>query len=207
MRATRAIHTEKLAFDREQAERRVSSEIALAEKKLALDRALAGWKRRTEFAEEALADFYKARDIINAARSPGSFSEEGETRQKGAWETESDTRTLNAYFATIERLANNREFFTQLLARRYRFLALFGTSAADLYDDLFKVQIEIRTAVQMLMWTYPQRTQGSLPNNRREWEAVIWDTQKKDDPIPSRLNRIVERIEAICQPVLQEAAP
>jgi hypothetical protein len=118
VRTTRAIHTEKLAFDREQAERRASAEIALAEKKLELDRALAAWKRRTEFAEEVLADFYKARDIINAARSPGFFSDEGETRQKALWETESDTRTLNSYFAIIERLTNNREFFVELLARR-----------------------------------------------------------------------------------------
>ena len=217
-RTSRRIHTEKLAFDRDEAERRAAAEIALAErkvnadislaeKKLTLDRALATWKRRTEFAEEVLADFYRARDIINAARSPGSFSDEGATREKAAWETESDTRTLNAYFAAIERLANNREFFAQLLARRYRFLALFSSTAANLYDDIFKVQIEIRTAVQMLIMTYPQRDLGSLPTDRREWQAVIWDTQSKDDPIPSRLNRIIEGIEAICRPVIQEAAP
>jgi hypothetical protein len=217
-RTARRIHTEKLAFDREEAERRfvrevgvsearIKADIALAEKKLTLDRALAAWKRRTEFAEEVLADFYRARDIINAVRSPGSYSDEGETRQKADWETESDTRTLNVYFTAIERLANNREFFAQLLARRYRFLALFSPDAANLYDDIFKVQIEIRTAVRMLLVTHQQRDMGSLPNDRREWEAIIWDTQSKGDPIPARLNRIIEGIEAICRPVIQEVAP
>lgn len=208
----------RFAFEREQAERKftydvgvteakIKADVALAEKKLTLDRAFAAWKRRTEFAEEALADFYRARDVINAARSPGSFSDEGQTRQKADWETESDTRTLNAYFATVERLANNRELFAQILARRYRFLALFSPSAVTLYDDLFKVEIEIRTSVQMLDWTYPERAQGSLPNDRRTWERVICDIQSKDDPIPGRLNRIVEGIEAICRPVIQEVAP
>src|SRR5579863_599381 len=77
----RGMHAERLAFDREQAERRASAEIALTERKatadialtekrLALDRAFAAWKRQTEFAEEVLADFYQARDIIQSARSP-----------------------------------------------------------------------------------------------------------------------------------------
>jgi hypothetical protein len=45
-RTSRAIHGERLAFDREQSERRISAEIALAEKKVTLDRALAAWRRR-----------------------------------------------------------------------------------------------------------------------------------------------------------------
>ena len=97
-RTTRAIHTEKLAFDREQAERRIDAEIALAEKKVDLDRAFEAWKRQTEFAEQIIADFYEARDIINAARMPGSFGDEGSTRQKEDWETENDTRRLNSYY-------------------------------------------------------------------------------------------------------------
>ena len=169
-RATvRGMHTERLVFDREQAERKITADIdlaerkfqydvgvteakinadlTLAEKKLALDRALAAWKRRTEFAEEVLADFYHARDIINASRSPGSFSNEGDTRTKAEWETEADTRTLNAYFATIERLAARHEFFSQLYARRYRFLALFGPENQQAFTTIFlrsRLKYELR---------------------------------------------------------------
>ena len=120
-RATmRGMHSERLAFDREEAERRttakiglterkITADIALAEKRLALDRALAAWKGRTEFAEEVLADFYyQAREIIRGARSPATFSEVGSTRAKAGCETENDTRILNAYYATTERLFVNR---------------------------------------------------------------------------------------------------
>jgi hypothetical protein len=101
-----------------------------------LDRALASWKRRTEFAEEVLADFYKARDIIEAARSPGGFADEGTTRKQQSWETEDDTRTLNAYFRTIERVSAHTDFFSQLFSRSHRFIALFGGDAGKPFDDL-----------------------------------------------------------------------
>jgi hypothetical protein len=89
-RTARAIHTEKLAFDREQAERKMTADIELGERKLTADIALAArkfeydrdldaWKRRTSLAEEVLADFYQAKDIIDAARSPGSLGGESDT--------------------------------------------------------------------------------------------------------------------------------
>ena len=95
-RTTRAIHAEKLAFDREQGERRTTAEIAqaerkltadiaLAEKKLAAEQALASWKRRTELAEEVLTDFYQARDIIHGARLPIGFGDEGNTKPREEW--------------------------------------------------------------------------------------------------------------------------
>src|SRR6266403_5065677 len=79
-RATlRAMHRERLDLDRDLADRRANADIALAERKVALDRALEAWKRRTEFAEEVPGDFYQARDIIQSARSPGGFGDEGAT--------------------------------------------------------------------------------------------------------------------------------
>jgi hypothetical protein len=75
-------------------------------------------KRKAELAEEVLADFYEGRDIINAARSPGGFGHEGATRPRAEWESEDDTRTLDAYFRTMERLRNKEEFFARFHARR-----------------------------------------------------------------------------------------
>ena len=167
-RATlRAMHRERLDLDRDLADRRANADIALAERKVALDRALETWKRRTDFAEAVLADFYQAKDIISAARSPGSFEDEGSTRPKAKWETEDDTRRLNAYFVTTERLSGKREFFAQLHARRYRFLTYFGPDAAKPYYDLHSVYARIVVAVQMLVGSYRQRDQGSLPQDRR----------------------------------------
>jgi hypothetical protein len=80
-RAARAIHTEKLAFDRDQAaqklafddrlaERKVNADIALAEKKIALDASLADRKRRQDLAEEVLSSFYQMVDTIGRSALP-----------------------------------------------------------------------------------------------------------------------------------------
>jgi hypothetical protein len=212
----RTLHRERLNTDLKLAERKIEADIALAdrrlsadlaltEKKIALDRATSAWQRKTTFAEEILSDFYEAREIINAARSPASFGDEGATREKAPWESESDTRQLNSLYAPAERLLNKGEFFSKLLAHRYRFLALFGLEMAKPHDELYKIRGEIFIAVRMLIMTYEQRQSGSLPDDRREWQRVIWE-MSEEDPIRARLDQVVEAIEAICRPVIQEVA-
>lgn len=163
-------------------------------------------KRKAELAEEVIADFYQARDIIDAARSPATFAGEGETRKREAWETDSDTQTLNAYFATTERLNKRGEFFAQLYARRYRFMALFGLETAKPYDELWKIHREIIIAVRMLVMTYRQREQGSAPRDRKTWETIMGWGMPEDDTIPGRLDQITEAIEKTCRPAIQEIA-
>jgi hypothetical protein len=149
-------------------------------------------KRKMELAEEVLADFYQAREIIDGARIPVSFGGEGSTRQKTDWETEDDTRTLNAYFVPAERLAKNGEFFSQLMAHRYRFLAVFGQQAAKPYDELFNIRRDILLAVRMLYMTHQQRREGDLQQNRRKWEETIGFALSEEDPISRRLASAVE---------------
>jgi hypothetical protein len=162
-------------------------------------------KRKMELAEDVLADFYQARDIINAARSPASFGGEGATREKGTWETEQDTQTLNAYFATAERLNNKADFFAQLHARRYRFIAFFGKDAAKPYDNLHKIYVEIIVAVRMLLRTHRDRAEGTLKNGRKKWQETIWQDEADEDQIPKRLDQIVDAIESTCRRAIQEA--
>src|SRR4051794_16319866 len=90
-RASRAIHTEKLAFDREQVERKVRVDIYLTEKKFTLDREIIKWKRKVELAEETMASFYEAKEAIEYAREPFTLGDEGGSRAKADWETENDT--------------------------------------------------------------------------------------------------------------------
>ena len=161
-------------------------------------------KRKAELAEDVLADFYEARDVITTARSPGGFGHEGAKRPKAEWESEDDTRTLNAYFRTIERLRNKEEFFARFHARRYRFIAHFGTEAGQPYDDLHKIYAQIVVAVKMLIQTYQQRDLGSLPNNRKVWEASIGWVPSEEDKIPPQIDALVFAIEKICRPAIQE---
>jgi hypothetical protein len=201
----RAMHKQKLSFDQGQAERRITAEIALAEKKFNYDRELNDHKWRVELAEEVLSDFHEARDIILAARMPGSSGNEGDSRQKSPIETEGDTRTLNAYFTVAERLSKKTEFFAELESRRYRFIANFGTAAAEPYMVLRKIHGEILLGVRMLLMTHHQRDLGTAPTSIEHWQRVIWETSE-DDGIRRQLDSMVEAIEKECRPAIQGAA-
>jgi hypothetical protein len=199
---TRKTHRERLVADQALAERKVDADIALAEKRLALDYELDIRKRRAVLAEEVLADFYEARDIFNAVRSPGNFSDEGSTRPKTEGESVEDTRILNIYFAAIERLHRKVEFFSKLYARRYRFIAVLGRDAARPYDDLFELRNEIVTAVDMLLITHRDRKTDSLASDMQEWQRAIWGG-RREDPISKKLDSIVAAIEETCRPIIQ----
>jgi hypothetical protein len=147
---SRKFHMEKLHAEREQLERKTTADINLAERKFTLDRALSDWTRKTELAEAVLADFYKARDLLTAARSPGSVKGEGTSRLRYEDESAESTNYLDAIHAPLERISKNSSFFSELHARRYRFMALFGAEASKPFDLLWSVHDEIVSATQFL---------------------------------------------------------
>jgi hypothetical protein len=102
-------------------------------------------------------------------------------------------------------LTSKGEFFAQLFARRYRFVALFGQQASQPYDEFLKIHREISVAARMLLVTYRQRDRGSLPQNRVIWAAKVLDFQTEHEPINARIDRAVEEIERIYRSVIQES--
>ena len=183
-RAAKAMHREKLALDQKLAERKFEFE--------------------KELAEEVLADFYKAREIILEARSPGSIrADEGDTRPKMDDETPEETKQYNVYFLVIERLSKDSDFFARLQARKYRFIAHFGAEAVKPYDDLNQILREIRVAVHMLIGTHKMHKSPELETNHRKWCTTIFGGPDEDD-IPKRLDAIVTAIEKTCRPAIQE---
>ncbi|MCP3167373.1 hypothetical protein [Myxococcus qinghaiensis] len=207
LRTTKSIHKERLAFERDQIESKARSDITLAEKKLELDRGLADWKRQTELAEQVLSDFYRARDIFMAARSPDSFSGEGATRPKSEDESESDTRYRNAIYAPFERLTKSSSFFAELHARRYRFMALFGTEAAQAFDLLRSAHNEILFATECLLEEHKNEMSHVGPTGAqhyvKDWKATIWRSTGGKDMITPMLETAVATIERICRTALE----
>jgi hypothetical protein len=200
-RTSRQFHTEKLAFDRELAERKINADIALAEKKLALDRALADWKRRTELAEQVLADFYKAQDIFASARTYFAFAGEGATRPRRAGESEDDARHHDAIFAPYERLSKEREFFSEMHARRFRFMALFGNQAATPFMTFIQTYNQIGVATRALI----DDRRHLRDEQRDRFEKLIGWTIEDDDPVKQQIDEAVATMETICRPVLEDS--
>jgi hypothetical protein len=201
-RVVRDVEDERGAFEREQAERRTNAEIMLADEKTSFDRTYAIWKRRTKLAEQVLADFYKARDLIDASRFPATFGEDGKARQKQPWEDDEDARTLNAYYRPAEYLWKHADFFSQLIARQHQFMALFGHHTGKPFIELQQIRSEILSAAQMLILTYEDCALGDMPDSRKKWEEIIGRRLTDPDPIVIRLNRMVEDVSNICRPIV-----
>jgi len=193
------MHRQKLQLDRELAERKFNADIALAERKLDLDRQLADWKRRTELAELALADFYKAQDIFAAARQPMAFGGDGETRPDRERDDEMTKRYNDSLYAPFERLAKERDFFSEMQARRFRFIALFGNEAADAFQTFVRSYNRVHIAVGALI----SDRQQLAPAMRTKFEGMIGWALDEDDEIKLEIDQAVSTMEAICRPVLR----
>lgn len=96
-------------------------------------------KRRIDLAEEVLALFYEARDVIAAVLSPlGYAGELGSLppRERGLNEEPWQSEALDAAHLRIGRYMMRHELFARIHALRYRFQAQNGRDAAKPFQDL-----------------------------------------------------------------------
>jgi hypothetical protein len=212
-RTARAIHTEKLAFDRDQAaqklafderlaERKFEFDKELAERRFTYDRALHDHKRRTELAEDVLSGFYQMRDVIGAIRSPAAGGDEGKDRQKAAEdENEADAlrRARDIFYVPISRYNERQKIIADLMAKRYRMKAAFGVDAIKPFDMLHEIFAKIIRSARRLITTAGS---PAAQNQKETWEAAIW-WMGEEDAIDKEVALAIEAIEKICRPVLE----
>jgi hypothetical protein len=163
-------------------------------------------KRRIELAESVLAMFYEAEDAIREIRNPFSFGGEGKTRKRAENEREEESQLLDQAYVVFERYQKREQFFAQLRSMRYRYMAAFGSSAAEPFDELAKVLNEIFIAARMLGTHYWPR-QGRVEMKAKEFqkhlddmhrhEAVFWYMGDDQDAITPRVRNAVKKVEAI----------
>jgi len=201
-RTSRAIHGERLQFDRDQAQRRVDAEIGLAEKKFTLDRQLSDHKRRIELAEAVLADFYRVEEIYRAARGP--FIPIADMLPK---EGVSDQLATDPDYAPLRRIQEHEQFLGSFRARKYEFAAVFGKEAAAPYDEVRKVHNEMVWAVEDVFRHKEIRGDGATPDQRefyKDRRRVIFSSQNgQNDQIAQKIATAVQDIEAICRPAIE----
>jgi hypothetical protein len=192
----------KFEFDKELTTKRAEADIALAREKFQLDARLADRKRRQALAEEVLESFYKIRDAVRAVRAPISYQDEAATRKTFEPESEEVARRRNTYYVPLARLDANRADIAGLLAKRYRASAWFGAAAEEPFQDVHEAITEIANSAQTLM----NNAHGNLSQTDiafwREMEANIWAGAIKPDPIAAKINAAIEKAEAICRPAL-----
>jgi hypothetical protein len=168
-------------------------------------------KRKYELAEEVLALFYQTRDHIAFIRNPGGNSQEGKSRKPIDGETPEEARARDEAYVAFERYQANRETFNRLQALRYRFRAIFGSIAEEPFLELNRIVLEILTAASMLgnYWAKLAGSSGELARLRlqtiEKYEPIFWEMDPATDPVAPRIKAVIEAIEQICRPIIQDA--
>ena len=161
-------------------------------------------RRRTELAEDVLAGFYQARDIIAAIRSPAGYAGESANRKAPPNESEHVKRDRDAAFVPIARYQAHQVFFGELFAKRYRMRAIFGAAADGPFNAIDKCVREVLASANMLMGMAGEHGTEKEEGRkfRREREATIWGGYS-DDGLAARVEAAVEQMEKLCQPLLE----
>jgi hypothetical protein len=165
-------------------------------------RAEATGKLRIELAEGVLADFYEARDIIQAARSRPSSGSEPSTRKREPYETDVMSSAYDALYFVGSRLENKSEFFSKFHSRRYRFWAHFGPEAAKPFEEVRGVYDEI-VGASLWLSRVPLGGMGDVKYFEK-LKSITQPQAGKEDEIAKRLDAAVAQIEQTCRPIIQE---
>lgn len=195
----------RIQADERLAEKRFEFDKAIAERKFALDRDLHDHKRKVELAEVLVANFLQAHDVIRAVRSPGAYLEEGAERERQPNEDDNQRRTMDTYYVPLARLSRNSEFISGLMSKRYQARALLGSETDQAFQLIHEVIVEIQVSAQSLIRSV-SRGQKPYERNESHWqrcESAIWEGLAETDTISTRVQSAIERIEAICRPILE----
>lgn len=165
-------------------------------------------KRRIELAEDVLALFYEAQDAIREIRNPAGFVGEGTTRKRVDNEREEVSQILDQAYVVFERYQKREKLFAELRSKKYRVMATFGSETDVSFDELNMIINEIFSAAHIL-GTYYWKRQGHSRMTEEEfqrhleqmnkYEAVFWSMGPEKDEIAPRVQRAVEKIEAIAR--------
>lgn len=167
-------------------------------------------KRRIELAEEVLALFYQAKDIIESIRSPFGFGGEGETRKPSPNEKPEHKEALDQAYVLIERYNRHIEVFSRIRALRYRFMAQFDSNASKPFDDLNQIINELILSAQKKarFSTLPDRpfqSEAAAEKHHERFLEVdsVYYSGSEDDPIAPRVEVIVKDIESTCKKIIE----
>jgi hypothetical protein len=153
-------------------------------------------RKRIELAEQVLADFYEANDIIRWVRSPVAYSSESKDRPGRDEENESVRNHRDTFYVPLKRLSDHAEFFARLRARRYSVMATFGTDAAKCYDTLNEMKGRIEVSASELMRLRPNGKSRRNIAREERLEADVWNSHDENDPINPKLEELIKSVES-----------
>lgn len=163
-------------------------------------------KRRIELAEEVLALFYQAKDVIAWMRFPLSHTTESSTRKPESAETPELEEINNAAYVFSNRYDKHSELFSRIHALRYRFMAQFGRDASVPFDELRSIVDRLHSnlnswsmASHRLHSSHIEPQEVKAQEERIEKYAdYVWSA-RNDDQVSLLVEKVVKNVEQICR--------
>lgn len=156
-------------------------------------------RRRATLAEDLLALAYEAQDAIKRARSPFSYSGEGETLVLPAGVDEVAGRYARSLYAIAERLFAKPEFWASFEAVRFRTRAFFGDPAWFATEEILAARSRVINASSTLA-RYALRPNAPQPSRKllESYESLIWLADPVNDETSQIIDKAVATLVAAC---------
>lgn len=155
-------------------------------------------RRKAELAEDVLAQFYRARDVLIWARLPDRPPE----LQPQAGDRDQRHRS---HASPIERLTGESALFSELQASRYRFMAYFGEDSVHPAEEMRAIHHAVVSSAQALIRDPDERASDI---ERDRWEDTIgWVDDGDNDALARRLTETITAIEHACRPLITDRPP
>lgn len=158
-------------------------------------------ERRIDLALEALALAYETQYVFDGIRSPMSYDAEW-ADMKGVDDPER-RRAAGPYFAILNRVDANKEFFQRVWHLQPRYLAMFGKEAAEIFKELHQSRRHIEVSAGMLFRAAAQNDPIGDPQFRHQLESDIWGMLEELERINPKLAKFADGIENHCMPVVR----
>lgn len=151
-------------------------------------------RRKAELAEDVLAQFYHARDVLIWARLPDRPLET-------APHSDDRDRRHQSHASPIERLTQESALFSELQASRYRFMAYFGEDSAHPFEQMRAIHGEVMASAESLIRDPDERASDA---ERDRWEDAIGWVDDGDDTVARRLAETIAAVEHVCRPLIAD---
>lgn len=155
---------------------------------------------------------YEVSDVIRYIRNPAGTIDEGSTRKRREGEFLDESRILDNAYVVVERYNKKEAVFSNLRAKRHRFMAMFRANAHEPFDDIANALHRVLVASHMLGSHYWKR-QGRVQMEEQEFrnhlkgmqeqEAIFWMIPGSDVVTPI-VDGAIKKVEAITDKAAQE---
>ncbi|QDM17542.1 hypothetical protein [Tardiphaga sp. vice278] len=173
------------------------------------------WKRekveelRIETAIEALAVAYESKFVFQHIRGALVEGHEWSGMERRPGHNDTQHNSLGSFYAVLERIKSNRDFFEHLWKMQPKCMAIFGPQIEDTFMLVHKSRRHVEVACQMLSSrindgdAITDETRKLYDQLRRDM-SDHGDFEPEKDRVGKMLQAFIVQMEASCRPIIDK---